>query len=130
MKILFFDGHCNLCNTLVDWLIRRDKKNVLKYASLQGETAKAQLPSIYQSTGDVDTVLYLKDGKVFMRTRAVLHVLRDLGLPWSILSMLLIFPSFTLDWGYRLVAHFRYKIFGKKDTCRIPTREEREKILP
>lgn len=130
MKILFFDGHCNLCNTLVDWLIRRDKKNIFKFASLQGETAKIHLPSVYRSTGDVDTVLYMKNGKVYMRSRAVLHVLKDLGLPWSLTSVLLVLPTVTLDWGYRLVARFRYKVFGKKDTCRIPTPAEREKILP
>lgn len=116
MKILFFDGHCNLCNTLVDWLIRRDKKNILKFASLQGETAKEKLPSAYRTSGDVDTVLYMDGGKIYNRTRAVLHVLKDLGFPWSLTSVLLVLPSITLDWGYRIVARCRYKVFGKKDT--------------
>lgn len=132
MKILFFDGYCTLCNNLIDWLIRHDKRHVLQFSSLQGETAKTYLPSAYRvSEGqDVDTILYLREGKIYSRTRAVLHVLKDLGLPWAFASVFLILPSFSLDWGYRIVAKYRYKMFGKKETCRIPTKEEREKILP
>ncbi len=140
MKILFFDGYCSLCNNLIDWLIRHDTKNVLQFSSLQGETAKTQLPSAYRipantkggegSGGDVDTVIYLSNGKIYQRSRAILHVFQDLGFPWAMLGVFLILPSFTLDWGYRIVAKYRYKWFGKKETCRIPTPAEKQKILP
>lgn len=130
MKILFFDGYCNLCDSLIDWLIRRDKRNLLKFASLQGSTAKEILPQAYRPEGEVNTVLYYREGKIYDRSRAVIKVLQDLGGAWSLMGIFLILPSFILDIGYRFVAKIRYRLFGKKDTCRIPTKAEREKILP
>ena len=76
-KILFFDGYCSLCNNLVDQMARWDKRGVLKFASLQGKTAKVMLPP--QVTPDPDTVIYLRGGVSFERSTAILMSLRDLG---------------------------------------------------
>lgn len=130
MRVLFFDGYCSLCNGLVDWLVRRDKGNRLQFASLQGETAKTHLPSAFRTTGDVDTVLYMREGKIFERSTAILHLLMDLGLPWALVAVFFIVPRFLRDFIYRRVANNRYRWFGKRDTCRIPTLAEKNKFLP
>ena len=77
VKILFFDGYCSLCNHLVDQMVRWDKRSVLKFASLQGKTAKVMLPS--GPKVDPDTVIYLRNGISFDRSTAILMSLRDLG---------------------------------------------------
>lgn len=130
MKILFFDGYCSLCNSLIEWLIRRDTKNVLQFASLQGETAKTHLPSFLRNTEDVDTVIYLREGKIHDRSAAILWVLQDLGGLWKITVAFFLIPSFLRNIVYRWVARNRYRWFPKRETCRVPTAQEKQKILP
>lgn len=130
MKILFFDGYCSLCNSLIDELIRRDKKNVLQFASLQGETAKSHLPSFVRSTGDVDTVIYLREGKIYDRSTAILWMFQDLGGLWKFTGVFFLIPSFLRNIIYRVVARNRYRWFPKRETCRVPTVKEKQKILP
>lgn len=130
MKILFFDGQCTLCNHWVDWLIQRDKNDILKFASLQGTTAQAQLPLEFKKNTNFDTVLYVRDGKVYDRSNAVLKAVQDLGGYWGFVGVFYIFPRFLRDAVYWLIAHYRYRIFGKTQTCRIPTKNDLKKILP
>ncbi len=129
-KILFFDGHCNLCNNLVDRLIRMDGAGVIKFASLQGETARKLLPPDKITELDPDTVLYLRDGEIFDRSTAVLLCLKDLGWPWAFFSVFLVVPKFLRDLVYRFVVRIRYQVFGRRDSCRLPTAEEKERLLP
>ena len=128
MKIMFFDGECNLCNGFVDWLVRTDKAGKMKIASLQGETAK-ELGIAGQSSG-LNTVVYLRDGVRFERSTAVLEILRDLGGAWKLASIFFILPRFLRDAIYALIARNRYRLFGRRDTCRLPTPEERQRFLP
>lgn len=133
MKIIFFDGYCSLCNGLVDWMVNHDPKGVLKFASLQGETAKQQLPSTHLKVGeqlDTDTVIYWRDGKIYERSTAILMALSDLQGVWQAARVLLIIPPFLRNIIYRLVARYRYKIFGRREECRVPLPEERARLLP
>lgn len=129
MKIAFFDGYCNLCNRLVDWLVRVDKSKKLKFASLQGETAK-QLFGPSPEPLDVDTVIYWRDGFKYERSTAILLILSDLGAWWRLVSLLLLIPRFIRDFGYRSIATNRYRIFGRSKSCRLATSEEQGRILP
>ena len=122
-KIVFFDGVCDLCNGFTDFLIKRDKKRVLKYASLQGNTAKEFLPKIYSE--QLNTITYLRSGKAYHRSTAVLLILKDMGGLWSVAYILIVFPPFFRDWIYNVVANNRYKWFGKRDACRLPSEEEK-----
>ena len=130
MKILFFDGYCNLCNQTVDWLLRRDKNAKIKFASLQGEAAKKNLPPPVSASADPDTVIYLKDDQIYERSTAILKCLVDIGGPMALLAKILFFiPTSLRDFSYRLVAKNRFKIFGRRNTCRIPTESEKSRFL-
>lgn len=128
MKILFFDGHCNLCNSTVDWLVRQDHRRVLQFASLQGKTAHEKLPA--QWIADLNTAVYFRDGKTFKQSAAVLRAVADMGGVWRLAFALLVLPPFLRDAGYQIVAQNRYRFFGRRDTCRLPTPEERARLLP
>ncbi len=127
MKILFFDGYCSICNGLTDWVMARDKKNQIKFASLQGETAKCL---IAQSKTEFDTVVYLRDGQRWERSTAILYLLQDLGAPWSIARIFFIIPVSLRNLFYLIFAKNRYRFFKKRDTCRIPTSQEKGRLLP
>lgn len=129
-KVLFFDGYCSLCNHLVDSMIRWDKKSVLKFASLQSDAAKKNLPESYEIKMDPDTVIYLRVGRVYDRSSAILFSLYDMGGPWVLAALFFLVPKFLRDLVYRFVAKIRYKVFGKRETCRLPTAEEQKRILP
>jgi predicted DCC family thiol-disulfide oxidoreductase YuxK len=134
MKIVFFDGHCNLCNQLVNWLIRRDHTGSLKFAPLQGVTAKEKLPpQLLESptpASGPETVVYFNNGMMTERSTAVLHILRDLGGIWALIGDIgLKVSEVRRDQIYRFVARNRYKIFGRRETCRVPTAEELVRFL-
>lgn len=127
--ILFFDGHCNLCNNSVDFVITRDKKHVFRFAPLQGETAKDVLGDVNIDLEHPDSFVLSKDNEVYFRSTAALIVARQLGCPWSLMSVFLVVPPFIRDAVYNLIARNRYKWFGRKETCRLPSPEERSLFL-
>ena len=127
--ILFFDGHCNLCNNSVDFVITRDKKRVFRFAPLQGETAKDVLGDVNIDLEHPDSFVLSKDNEVYFRSTAALMVARQLGFPWSLMSVFLVVPPFIRDAVYNLIARNRYKWFGRKETCRLPSPEERSLFL-
>lgn len=128
MKIVFFDGYCSLCNALVDWLIRIDKTNQLKFASLQGETA-VKILGQQQGAIDVNTVVYVRDGVRSEQSTAVLNILSDVGGVWRLARFFLIVPKFIRDVVYQIVAKNRYRFIKKRETCRMPTESERGRLL-
>ena len=125
--IVFFDGVCSLCNNAIDFLMRKDRRNVLLFAPLQGTTASKLLPAADASS--LSSMVYYSEGKVSYRTKAILNILWDMGGWWMIFSVFRIVPSFIRDIFYNWMAASRYKWFGKKETCRIPTAEERARFL-
>lgn len=125
--ILFFDGVCNLCNNTVDFIIQRDTNQIIKYASLQGKTANELLGSSY--TQELHTVVFYQDQKIYIRSEAVIRALILLGPKYALSSILLVIPSFIRDFFYNLVAKNRYRIWGKRDTCRLPTASEKKLFL-
>jgi predicted DCC family thiol-disulfide oxidoreductase YuxK len=126
---LFFDGTCNLCNGTVDFVIKRDKKHVFRFGSLQGTTAHEIVPE-YAEEARLSTVVLVTGEGQFIRSTAILKVLQGLGGFWKFLGTLgFILPRAFRDWCYKLVAGNRYRIWGKKDSCRLPTPEERSLFL-
>jgi predicted DCC family thiol-disulfide oxidoreductase YuxK len=126
--IIFFDGVCHLCNGFINFLVRVDRRRVLKYAPLQGTTAAQYLSA--QDRASLETIIVLNDGKTYYRSRAILKVFSIMGGIFRVTSLLKIFPASWLDFFYRKVALNRYSWFGKREFCRLPTAAEREYLLP
>ncbi len=124
-SIIFFDGVCGLCNGFIDFIIRRDKQNIFKMASLQGNYAKEHLKAHH----DLKTVVFSHRGKLFVKSEAVLQIFSLMSFPWNLLIIFRIFPRFMRDYFYDIVAKNRYEIFGKRDTCRLPNEKEKEYFL-
>lgn len=128
-SIIFFDGVCNLCNGFVDFVIARDDKDLFVFAPLQGETAKEKLDKSYLENLWSVVVIGV-DGKVYTQSQAALYVLKELGFVYKVIYYIAkILPLFLKEAIYKLIAKNRYWLFGKRETCRLPTPEERAKFL-
>ncbi len=126
--ILFFDGVCNLCNGFVDFLVRADRHTVIHLASLQGPTAKKLLAS--RLVVEMQSVVLNDDGQVFTGAEAVGRVFQKLPLPYRVLALILWVPRPMGDAIYNWVARNRYRWFGQRSTCRLPTEAEKSHFLP
>jgi predicted DCC family thiol-disulfide oxidoreductase YuxK len=126
-NLVFFDGVCNLCNGFVEFLVRHDRKGVLKIASLQGKTAQALLKLTPDEA--LSSVIFLENGVVWRESTAVLKILANLGPFWKWVALFRLVPTPIRDGVYRWVARNRYRWFGKRETCRLPTPEERGRFL-
>ncbi|MCB0367386.1 MAG: DUF393 domain-containing protein [Bdellovibrionaceae bacterium] len=127
-KILFFDGHCHLCNGLVDELIKRNKQGQLKFAPLQGQTAERLLSP--EDRQDLKSLVFWVDGHIYRRSGGAIRAITSLGGFYRIFSILLVIPWFLRDPLYKVVAINRYNWFGRREQCRLPTTDEREYLLP
>ncbi len=127
--ILFFDGVCGLCNRFIDFVIERDRAGVIRFAPLQGETARERLPTA--DVSDVNTMVLCDADGIFRKSTAATRILLRLGGFWGVVGRALrLIPRPLRDAGYSLVARYRYRLFGKKETCRMPTPAERGRFLP
>ena len=128
-SILYFDGVCGLCNHSVDFVLKRDRQHKIRFAPLQGETAAAELTA--DDLEKMDSLVFQTSQGLYRRSSAIVRILWKLGGLWAFLGALLwLVPLPLRNLGYRAVSATRYSFFGKKETCRIPTPEERERFLP
>lgn len=127
--VLLYDGICHLCNGLVRFVIRWDRKKKICFASLQSETGQHYLQDQGMPTDDFDTLVYIKAGKYFIRSSAVLEVFKDMGGFWRMFYIFIIIPICLRDRVYRLVARLRYRIFGKSSQCMLPPADIRDRFL-
>jgi predicted DCC family thiol-disulfide oxidoreductase YuxK len=140
-SLVMFDGCCGFCNAWVRWLLRRDKRDRLRFVELESEKAAATLvrlgyvgtkPASGLTTG---TMLMVRDmggsaDSVLERSDAVVALLRELPRPWPwVGGALRLVPRIVLDLGYRIVARWRYRIWGRLESCPVPTAEERGRFL-
>ncbi|MEK6153508.1 DCC1-like thiol-disulfide oxidoreductase family protein [Flavobacteriaceae bacterium 3-367] len=130
-NIIFFDGVCNLCNGFVDFVIRRDKKMKLHYASLQQDVARRILKEENIVIGEhFSTIYYYHDGKLYKRSTAILRILKELTWPYRAISFIgFAFPPIVRNWVYDFLSRNRYRFFGKRETCRLPSPEEKKQFL-
>jgi len=127
--IIFFDGVCNLCNSSVNFIIKRDRKNIFYFASLQSDVAKDILGKNYPSSGTFDTILYLENNKLFTYSTAILRIGKKLPFPYPLFYAFIIVPPFIRNYIYGIISRNRYKWFGKKDQCMIPAPGLKAKFL-
>lgn len=125
-KIVLFDGVCNLCNGLVKFIIRHDRRGVVRFSSLQSHFARTILN---EKSLETDSVIYLTEEKALIRSDAILYMFRDMGGLWKLLYGFIVVPKFIRDFFYDLVARNRYRIFGKRETCMVPTPDMKERFL-
>lgn len=126
--IVLFDGVCNLCTGSVLFILKRDKKDYFRFVSLQSEAAQKLLAGT-TLTQDLDTFVLVENGVIYNRSTAALRVARKLSGLWPLLYVFIIVPKFIRDGVYRFISANRYKWFGKKDSCMIPTPELRQKFI-
>jgi predicted DCC family thiol-disulfide oxidoreductase YuxK len=127
MKIIFFDGVCGLCDGFVNFILKIDKEKKFMFSPLQSDFAHLNLSQEY--TDDLKTLVLMKDGKLYLKSWAIIHILLEIGGIWKIVLIGRLFPRFLLDTLYDLVAKYRYKTFGKKKNCRLPTPEEKSRFV-
>lgn len=127
MKIIYFDGVCGLCNGFVDFILKVDHQKIFHFSPLQSEYALEHLP--LEFTQELSSVVVQMNGQTLSKSKAVMAVFRELGGVWKLLSYAGVLPEKLTNKGYDLVAKHRYKLFGEKETCRLPTPEERERFI-
>ena len=127
--VILFDGVCNFCNYWVNFAIKRDNKKMLRFAPLQGETAKKILPQYQTDPTSLSTVILIDKGKLYTQSSAALRMCKYLDGGWKIVYWLIIIPKFIRDFFYNIIARNRYKWFGKKEECMVPTPKLKERFL-
>jgi predicted DCC family thiol-disulfide oxidoreductase YuxK len=124
IKVIYFDGVCNLCDGFISFLFRLGLPSGIKVSSLQGEYAKGHLPAFEREK--LDSVLYQTPHGLYRESGAVIRILSDLKFYFAPIKIFLLVPSFLRDPFYRIIARSRYRLFGKKETCRLPTEKEKD----
>lgn len=127
--ILLFDGVCNFCEASVNFVIRHDKKGVIRLASLQSKEGRTLAQDFRIDPNQLNSMVFIEQGRPYFRSTAALRVCRYFSGGWRFASLFLIVPVFIRDAVYRLIARNRYRWFGKKESCMIPTPEIRSRFI-
>lgn len=123
--VILFDGVCNLCDSFVSFLVDQDKQHLLRYASLQSAYGQRVLAAQSLDSAEFKSMIFLDNDRVYQQSDAALRILSKLGGIYALFGIFLIVPRFIRDTVYNWVASNRYRLWGKKDTCRLPKPEER-----
>lgn len=126
-KIILFDGECNFCDRSVQFIIKRDPKGIFKFASLQSEIGK-EICKKY-NVPNIDSLVLIDNNNYYLKSSAALKICRQLKGLWKLLYIFFIIPKPIRDFAYETFAKNRYKWFGKKDSCMIPSPEDRKRFL-
>lgn len=127
--ILLFDGVCNLCNSSVQFILKRDKQEAFRFASLQSEEGQEVLGQFEDKPEELSSVVLVEDGQLYARSTAALRVTRWLSGAWPLLYAFIVLPRPLRDAVYDWIARNRYRWFGKKDQCMIPSPDLKSRFL-
>ena len=127
--LLLFDGVCNLCNGFVNVILDADSEAYFRFGALQSDAARPYLQAFDLNPDDLSTVVLIEEGRVYTRSTAALRVLRRLDFPWPLLYAFIVVPRPLRDWVYDRIAERRYDWFGRRNECRVPTPELRDRFL-
>ena len=128
-SLVLFDGVCNLCNGVVQFIIARDPHGRFQFAALQSAAARRVIEEHGASDRLPDAIVLVEDGRLYTRSTAALRIARRLTLPWPLTVVLLAVPRPLRDWVYALFASRRYRWFGRRETCMVPTPELRARFI-
>ena len=112
-NIMLYDGCCNLCQGIVNFIKKRDKKTKFLFVSLQSTSGQTFLNKFGLPADYLNSVVYISSGKYFLKSAAILHILKDLGGIWKLFFFFIIIPGFIRDFIYKIIAKIRYGIFGR-----------------
>jgi len=126
--VILFDGVCNLCTSSVQFIIRRDKKSLFQFASLQSAYGGQQLRDLNLPSREFNSLILVSD-KVYQKSSAALEITRHLSGAWPVLYIFKLVPRFFRDWIYEGVSKNRYRLFGKKEECMIPAPELKSRFI-
>lgn len=129
-RTVLFDGVCNFCNNSVNFIIARDPEGRFRFSPLQSEFAEKLLDENGIDRESHDSIILVENGSVYMYSTAALRIAKNLDGLWPVFYLFIIVPRPIRDFFYRLFAKNRYRLFGKKDQCMIPTPEIRERFVP
>ena len=127
-SIVLFDGVCNFCNSAVNFIIRHDRANRFKFTPLQSDTGR-ELRAKYNIGENVDSVVLIEEGRAYAQSTAGLRIARGLGGVWSLAYVFIVVPTVIRDFFYKTFAKNRYRLFGKKEMCMMPTADVRERFV-
>jgi|FLYL01.1.fsa_nt_gi predicted DCC family thiol-disulfide oxidoreductase YuxK len=127
--VVLFDGVCNLCNGLVAWIIRRDRRRRFLFAPLQSPAGRRLQDEYGLAHGPLDTLILVEGRRAYRRSSAVLRILRRLGPPYNVAGLLLAVPQPLRDAAYGFIARRRYRWFGRRNECMVPGPEVRSRFL-
>lgn len=126
--VILFDGVCSLCNVFVDFVMKRDRHGRVRFASLQSEVGR-RFVADFELADAIEYIVLVRDGRATIKSSAALRVCRRLRFPWPLAQVFLLVPPFIRNWVYDRIARNRYRLFGKRETCRVPTEKERERFI-
>jgi len=127
--VVFFDGVCNLCSSIIQFIINHDRKERFLFCALQSEKAKMILNNLNHNFSVTDTIVFYEKGMLFTRSTAALKIIRRLSGIYSVLYIFIIIPKPLRNYAYNLIAKKRYKWFGKMDSCMIPSPELQKRFI-
>lgn len=127
-RVILFDGECNLCNSSVQFIIKRDSKAIYQFASLQSKFGQQTINN-YKLPKEIDSFIYLEGETLHIKSTAALKVCKGLRGFWKALYVFILVPKPIRDNIYEFIARNRYKWFGKRDSCMIPTPELRNRFI-
>jgi predicted DCC family thiol-disulfide oxidoreductase YuxK len=127
--IILFDGVCNLCNRSIQLIIKRDQKKIFRFASLQGKLGQEVLKKYQLPADQLHSFILLEGDRIFTRSTGALRIFRELGGGWKLLYGFMIIPRFIRDAVYNFVSRNRYKWYGKREECMVPTPDLKERFL-
>ena len=128
-KIIVFDGICLLCNSFVQFLLKRDKSKQFYFTTAQSTFAQELNKTKPFSMSSLDSVIYLQNGRVLTESTAILSILTDLGGMWRLFVLFKLVPPFIRNAMYRFCARRRYRVFGKRESCMIPDPEWSDRFM-
>ncbi|MBU3821479.1 DUF393 domain-containing protein [Flavobacteriaceae bacterium XHP0103] len=129
-KLILFDGVCNLCNASVQFIIKHDKKDRFLFTALQSDIGKKLIKEHHIDTRKTDSILlYSLEKGMNYKSTAALKIASHLGFPWNLSCIFFIIPPFIRNWVYDFIARNRYKWYGKKESCMVPTPDLESKFL-
>ena len=127
--VILFDGECNLCNSSVDFVVERDPDGVFKLGSLQSEAGRRLMERHGLDPEAMDSIVLIDGDEVYRESDAALRIARKMSGAWPLLSVFRVVPAFIRDAVYRWIARNRYRWFGKRDTCRVPSPDEQSRFI-